>query len=244
VFTSTTSNAAFDIGIGGWHANKGLLLYVGGVKYALEDGQNMTQPQGPPLPYQGMEHERMTWGQWRRAHPHTDVYSVPRERGRASGKGFLPGIRQPPTQSVDEAELDDDAEVIGVCVQGRARAYEVASLAVSPKFHVVNDVLSGRPVTVAYCDLTDCARVFTSKTSGTPLDISVVGLDENRSLVLYLDGVKYALEDSKNLTQPYGPPPPYQRMKFERTSWGQWRRAHPDTDVYALSALKKISREP
>jgi hypothetical protein len=235
VLTSATCSVPLDIGVGGWDADKGLLLYVGGVQYALEDGKNITEPEEPPLPYQQIKYERMTWGQWRRAHPDTDVYLAPANGDNAREIGFRRGIRQPPTQSVDEADLEDDAEVIGVWIEGRARAYGIAALSAGPEFHVVNDVLSDRPVTVAYCDLTDCARVFTSKTRGSPFDIGVGGLDKDMGMMLYVDGARYALKDGKNLTHPDGLPLPYERMDYERTTWGEWRRVHPDTDVYLLA---------
>ena len=146
---------------------------------------------------------------------------------------YWPGIRHPPTRSAQEAGLADDSEVIGVCIGGKARAYRIAALSGEPQFHVVNDVLAGRPVTVANCEITGCVRAFTTTTSDAPLDLGVGGWN-GAGMMLQIGSVKYALEDGKNLTQLQGPPLPYQRLEHERTTWGQWRRAHPDTDVYVL----------
>lgn len=97
---------------------------------------------------------------------------------------------------------------------------------------MVNDVFGERAVTVAYCNISRCARVFTATSGDTPLDFGFGGLNANRVAMLQVAGVNYALEDGKNLSQPKGPPLPYPRLEYQRTTWGEWRRAHPDTDVY------------
>jgi hypothetical protein len=63
VFTAAASGTPLGLGVGGWNDGKGLMLQVGGVRYTLEDGKNLSRPQGPPLPYQRMGHERTTWGE-------------------------------------------------------------------------------------------------------------------------------------------------------------------------------------
>ncbi len=235
VFTTENGSAPLHIGIGGWDAEKGLMLHLESVNYALVDGKNLTQPQGQPLPYRQSEHERTTWGQWRQGHPHTDVYVLSPTQQSVREKGYWSGIRQPPILTAEQAELGEDDEVIGVCINGRARAYCVDSLSGSPEFHVVNDMLAGRPVTVAYCDLMRCSRVFTATTGSEPFDINVGGLNNDEGMLLHFDGVKYSLKDGKNVTHPGGPLLPFQKMEHVRMTWGQWRRTHPDTDVYRIS---------
>lgn len=156
---------------------------------------------------------------------------APRKKARPD---YWPGIRQPPTRSARQAGLADDSEVIGVCIGGKARAYRVAALSGEPQFHVVNDVLAGLAVSVANCEITGCIRTFTATTSDAPLDLGVGGWNGDKGMMLQIGSVKYSLEDGKNLTQPQGPHLPYQRLEHERTTWGQWRRSHPDTDVYML----------
>jgi hypothetical protein len=227
-FTSTALRTPLDVGVSGWKKDMGLLLSISGVNYALEELENRSQPKELPLPYQRIDHERTTWGRWVRAHPDTDVYL------QAPTIECWPGIRQPPTLDVEHADLKDDAEVIGVCVGGRARAYSVDSLSGDPAAHVVNDVLAGRPVTVVHCDFMRCTRVFTSAGSSVPLDVGMGGWDEAKGMILSVGGAKYALKDGANLTDREGPSLSYQRMEHERTTWGRWRRVHPDTDVYIL----------
>jgi hypothetical protein len=135
------------------------------------------------------------------------------------------GRSLPPARAASDAELKDDEPIIGVLVDGKARAYQVASL-VGPRNHVVNDVLAARPVTVTYCDRLNCARVFSDDRAG-PLDVGVGGYD--RGLLLLINGRRYrqnsgeAIESSDRF--------PYHPLAFVRTTWKAWRVAHPDTDV-------------
>jgi hypothetical protein len=146
--------------------------------------------------------------------------------------GAWPGIRQPATSSVQDSALAEDAEVIGITVEGRARAYSVAALSGGPAWHVVNDVVRGRPVSVTYCDLMGCTRVFTRDGGSKPLALDVGGWMNGKGMMLQIDGVNYALKDGANLSNPNDAPLPYKRMSHMLTTWGEWRRTHPDTDVY------------
>ncbi len=165
---------------------------------------------------------------------------LPRPDSRSSLHGLWPGIRQPPTRSAHEAGLADDVVVIGVFIGGKARAYSIAALSKGPASHVVNDVLAGRPVSVAYCNATRCARVFTAASPVAPLDLSVGGWEGDKGLILQIGGVRYALKDGENLTSPEGAPLPYPEMVYQQTTWKEWHQAHPDTDVYVASPLSSL----
>ncbi len=150
-------------------------------------------------------------------------------------QGSWPGIRLPPTRSAEKAGLADDTEIVGVCVEGQTRAYLIDALSRGPTSHVVNDILAGHPLSVAYCPVMRCAQVFTSASSAVPLDLGIGGWRVGKGMILQLRGVNYTLMDGTNLTDPEGSPLPYQRMDYEKTTWGKWHRAHPDTDVYVGS---------
>src|SRR5437879_4188705 len=70
------------------------------------------------------------------------------------------GLIRPPTSGVEGSGMRDDDQIIGVEVGGRARAYRLDALR-SRTRHVVNDLLGGVPVSVSYCDITDCVRAYT-----------------------------------------------------------------------------------
>lgn len=142
-----------------------------------------------------------------------------------SMQGSWPGVRLPPTRSAEKAGLEDDAEIIGVSVEGQTRAYLIDAMIRGPTSHVVNDILAGRPVSVAYCPVMCGAQVFTSATSAVPLALGVGGWKAGKGMILQLRGVDYALTDGKNLTDPQGSSLPYQRMDYEKTTW-EIGRAH------------------
>jgi hypothetical protein len=144
-----------------------------------------------------------------------------------------PGVREPPACSADSVELPDDARLIAVSAGGRHRAYALEALLARDR-HVVNDTLGGVPITVTYCDRSDCAQVFTAPEGDQPLDVAVggwVGQYETGSLLLRVGGARYR-QDTGQPLEPDAPPFPYARADFVRTTWKQWHEAYPDGDVY------------
>jgi hypothetical protein len=133
----------------------------------------------------------------------------------------LPGIVHPPVEAASAATAQDSAEVIGVSVNGHSRAYCVAEM-VTPFTHVINDVIDGVPVTVTYCDRTGCARVFTNTDEpDRPLEVGVGGFADGQML-LHVDHKKFG-QKSRDI--------PLQELEFEKTTWGKWKSAYPDTDI-------------
>ncbi|HKI30968.1 MAG TPA: DUF3179 domain-containing (seleno)protein [Gemmataceae bacterium] len=141
-----------------------------------------------------------------------------------------PGIRQPPTVPASEAAVCDDEAVIGISAGGRNRAYLVRALAQDRTTHIVNDVVGGVPVTVTHCNIYRCSRAFSGGPPDEPLDLSQGGLRAG-GMVLKSGGYAYR-QDSATALDPGSPPFPYSFYPGEETTWGEWRGAHPDTDVY------------
>jgi hypothetical protein len=140
-----------------------------------------------------------------------------------------PGIDQPPTFSADKAALDDDAPVVGVYVSGHARAYALEAFQHRPDFHIVNDLLGDVPISITHCDISGCTRVFTAKTPGRTLTLSVGGR-KNRGLLLKHNGQLFFQDTGAPLVG--NARFPYREYPAEVTEWGVWRKAHPQTDVY------------
>jgi len=145
---------------------------------------------------------------------------------------LFPGVRLPPTRAAEDADLTEDAEVIGVCVAGHARAYAIESMTFPPWRHVVNDLLGGYPVSVTYCEKRNCARVFAGESTGVPLELDVGGLTTRQGMLLRVHGINYAQGTGENIVSPVSAPIPYRHLPHARTTWAAWRKAHPDTDVY------------
>jgi hypothetical protein len=127
--------------------------------------------------------------------------------------------------------INDDAEVIGICIEGHARAYLVRAMSKAPSQHVVNDLLEGRPVSVTFCDRNKCSHVFTDPSADRPLDLEVGGW-KNNGMTLRVRDQEYAQESGENLDTPGGASLPYAELPHARTTWRDWWRTHPDTDVY------------
>lgn len=143
---------------------------------------------------------------------------------------IAPPVVRPAAKSAAEAELADDVAVIGVEVNGKARAYVVRAFD-RPFHHVVNDVLAEVPISLAYCNLTECMRVFTGdEKPGEPLELALLGMYEGK-LVLKTAGGAYYHADREPIS-PSMPKFPYGELAFVRTGWKQWKEAHPETDVY------------
>ena len=83
-------------------------------------------------------------------------------------------IQRPPSVAARDAMLAPEEKVIGVVVGGEARAYRFAAFE-SKTGHLVNDQVGGVPVSVAYCDKTECLRVYSDPGGTGLLDLNVAG---------------------------------------------------------------------
>lgn len=137
------------------------------------------------------------------------------------------GVDRPPVVRGPDAVLAPDAVVIGVVIDGKARAYSLETMA-DRHHHVVNDLVANVPVTVAYCNITDCIQVYTNPETTAPLDVSLAG-----AMVIKVEGVLYDHQTGRALEPGDGPATiRFPRLEPVRTTWRQWRAEHPDTDVY------------
>ena len=91
-------------------------------------------------------------------------------------------ILRPPSVAAKEAKLQPDEIVIGVEVGGKPRAYRFTAFE-SRNGHLVNDLVGGVPVSVAYCDLTECLRVYSDPRGSEPLDLNVAGILNDEMIV-------------------------------------------------------------
>jgi hypothetical protein len=151
----------------------------------------------------------------------------PGERPPQSTPFVAPGVRCPPVRPADDASVADDAEVVGVGVAGRARAYLLKALAPTTS-HVVNDLVADVPVTVTYCDRTGCVRAFTDNSRGNPLDVWAGGY--HNGLLLKIGPVFFQQDSGESLSP--GQKFPYRRLEYQRTTWKAWKAAHPDTEIF------------
>lgn len=141
-----------------------------------------------------------------------------------------PGISRPPIRRAGDATLPDDEAVIGLVVDGHARAYRVKAFDDRSR-HIVNDLIGDRPVTVAYCDLADCARAYTGPRGDRPLDVRQAGI-KGQEMIVKVGDAYYWHRTAEPMEAGGGPPFPFRSHPLERRRWGDWRREHPDTGLY------------
>ena len=98
-------------------------------------------------------------------------------------KDGIPAIDDPKFVAVNAAEdLVDSDPVIGVAINGEARAYPLEILI----WHeIVNDELNGVPVSVTFCPLCNAGIVFDRRLDGVVLDFGTTGKLRNSDLVMY-----------------------------------------------------------
>jgi hypothetical protein len=98
-------------------------------------------------------------------------------------KDGIPSIDRPKfVPARDDKQLSDTEPVIGLEVNGDARAYP---LRVLTWHEIANDVVGGVPVAVTYCPLCNAAIVFERRLGDLTLDFGTTGKLRNSDLVMY-----------------------------------------------------------
>jgi len=154
-------------------------------------------------------------------------------------KDGIPALDHPAFDTPLQTPFADDERVLGVFINGQARAYPYSIL----NWHeIVNDSVGGVPVSVTYCPLCETGIVFERRVGGKETTFGVSGKLFQSCLVMY-----DRLTDSL-WSQPWGlgvvGPRVNGRLKrypAVRTTLGLWKKVHPATSV--LSANTGFERD-
>ncbi len=142
----------------------------------------------------------------------------------------IPSIDTPKFISAEQADfLNDKDRVMGVNIDGEARAYPISIL----NWHeIVNDTFNGKGVAVTFCPLCGSGIVYSAEIEGKSRQFGVSGLLYNSDVLLYdresetlwsqilAKGVSGPLVDKKLTILP-----------SSHTSWEAWKKKHPKTKV-------------
>ncbi len=145
----------------------------------------------------------------------------------------IPALTEPamvPPDDPGAAYLVDSDRVLGVYVDGEARAYPHNIL-----WHheVVNDRIADRWIAVTFCPLTGSGLAFDPVLGGTRLDLGVSGLLYANNLVMF----------DRLTDEVYGPQltvagscgdfrsRSLALLPVQEMSWGRWKSLHPNTTV-------------
>ncbi len=100
-------------------------------------------------------------------------------------KDGIPSIDKPrfmAASKVNSQDLAPTEPVVGVIINGQARAYPLRILT----WHeIVNDELAGVPITITYCPLCNSTIVFDRRLDGLVLDFGTTGKLRNSDMVMY-----------------------------------------------------------
>ena len=160
--------------------------------------------------------------------------TVPKGEIHSGGpaKDGIPALSKPRLIAAGAATYLKPADrVIGVVIEGEARAYPIRIL----NYHeIVNDVLSGKPIAVTYCPLCDSAAAFDRETPRGLRDFGVSGLLYNSNVLMYDRDEKAESLWSQLRTEAVAGVQVRNRLKLlplELTSWSDWQSRHPATTV-------------
>ncbi len=153
-------------------------------------------------------------------------------------KDGIPSLDKPRFDSQESTPFSDDELILGVIINGEAKAYPYGIL----NWHeIVNDTIGGLPVTITYCPLCDTGITFERVVNGRTTTFGVSGKLYQSCLVMY-----DRLTDSL-WNQPWGTGvlgeetnSVLRRIPTYKTTLGAWLKGHPASKI--LSTKTGYSR--
>ena len=159
-----------------------------------------------------------------------------------AAKDGIPSIDDPVFQDADAADafLDDNDRIIGVYINGEARAYPQRILV----WHeIVNDTVGGEPLSVTYCPLTGTGLGF----HRNGVEFGVSGKLLNNNLVMYDRSTesRYPQILAAGISGPMAGEG-LREFRTVFTEWGRWKKRHPDTRVLSTDTgiMRNYQQDP
>lgn len=147
----------------------------------------------------------------------------------------IPPLEYAPTIAAESAEYLNDAHVVfGLSINGEARAYPKRILA----WHeMALDRLGGIELTVVYCTLCGTVIPYESIVNGEHLKFGTSGLLYRSNKLMFDHRTKSlwnTFEGAPVVGPLVGTRKRLNRRSVVTTTWGEWRRLHPETTVLSL----------
>ena len=154
----------------------------------------------------------------------------------------IPPLKDPKVLTSDELEqnpeldyLADSDIVFGVSFGGEARAYPKRILA----WHeMVKDHVGGRSINGVYCTLCGSMIVYDTMHNGEHYELGTSGFLYRSNKLMYDHATKslWSTLEGKPVIGPLvGQGIELQPLSVVTTTWGEWRRSHPQTTVLSLN---------
>ena len=179
-----------------------------------------------------------TWGEWLDTHPDTTVldddtgvYPAERYPPEDDPRSLYADYRADPDTMFPVAKRSDllttKAQVLGLSVEGRARAYPLETLRDNP---IINDSLGGKNLVIVTKAEAGAARPY--ERGHQQFSIAEPGGGEGEVLYLVDEaGGRWRMEEDA-LVQEDDPSQRLLRIPSHMSYWFGWYAFYPDTDVY------------
>ena len=135
-----------------------------------------------------------------------------------------------------QATLRDDDLVLGVVVGGEARAYPI-NLMWEPQNEVLNDTLGGEPIAATWCPIAHSGVVYDRSVDRQTVELGAVGLEKGVFILYDRQTGTHWSQVSGRATRGTREGRTLRKKTSTVTTWGRWRRLHPETSVYADANL-------
>lgn len=157
------------------------------------------------------------------------------KQGQICPRGCIPALDQPKvTTAANGTWYPDSAVVFGIVIDGQARAYPKNIMEVH---EMVNDTLGNRQIGIPYCTLCLSAQAyFTDRAPGFKPLLRTSGLLSRSNKFMYDISTLSAIDTftGRAISGPlHKAGVVLTQTTVVTTSWGEWRKAHPDTTIIA-----------
>ncbi len=147
----------------------------------------------------------------------------------------IPALVKPKMIDVEKAAyLRDTEAVFGVSINGDHRAYPLRIL---DSHEMANDVVGGKPVALAYCTLCGAGVLFDTTVGETTYEFGSSGLLYRSNKLMYdrkTRSLWNQITGEPVVGRLVGSGIKLRVLPIVLTSWGDWKRQHPDTSVLSL----------
>lgn len=152
-------------------------------------------------------------------------------------RGCIPALDDPQTTDADGGSwYPDESIVFGVTVNGASRAYPKHIMEVH---EMVNDTVGGRRLGIPYCTLCGSAQAYLTDAVPASIEVPVLrtsGLLSRSNKVMF-DLITRSVFDTFTGEALSGPLQDahltLEQASVVTSTWGDWKRAHPDTTIVA-----------
>ncbi|MCZ6636405.1 MAG: DUF3179 domain-containing protein [bacterium] len=147
-------------------------------------------------------------------------------------KDGIPALTDPPFLSSAQASyITDDDLVLGVVINGEAKAYPHR---IGWQNEIINDIVGGIPIVASFCPLTSTGMIFSGEgNDGARLTCGVSGLLFNNNLIMYDRRDGQTLYPQMIFSGIDGPNSgsDLTLLPVVETTWRYWKQLYPNTLV-------------